>query len=104
MMRFRLLALFILFAMVACAQTVRWEHPSASHERMVRDKAACKRLAAKEAEREYQKQRVLGGDEFGRDESKYDASMAIFEIRKFETRVFENCMAEKGYTKAKGSE
>lgn len=102
-MRYKLLALAVVFALGACAQPVRWQHPTAPKERWAADLATCKRLAAREGQREYAKQQKLGGVDYTGKEDSYDARMAAFEIRKFEAAQTEECMMHKGYTKATGN-
>lgn len=101
-MRYRLLAFAILIGLVACAQPVRWQHPSAPQERWGADLDTCKRLAAREGQREYLKQQTLRGTDYTGKEESYDARMAAFEIRKFEAQLVEECMIRKGYAKATG--
>lgn len=96
----RFLALLVLFALGACAQSVRWQHPTAPKERWAADLATCKRLAARDGQREYAKQQSLRGVDYTGKEDSYDARMAAYDIRKFEAQQTEDCMKRKGYTKA----
>lgn len=100
-MHYRLMALFIVFAMAACAQTVNWEHSTAPKERWGVDQSTCKRFASREAEREYAKQERLSGTNYLGQTATHESRMAVYEVKKVATRVFEACMARKGYTKAK---
>lgn len=100
-MQLRHMVLVLVFALTACAQSDRWENPAAPKERWSADRATCKRLAAREAERDYAKQQRLSGMDYTGQTSTHQSRMAVYETRKEEIRVFEACMARKGYVKVK---
>ena len=100
-MRMRFFGLIALVGLAACAQSPRWEHSTAPRERWPADTASCARFAAHEAEREYAREIRSSGQDFTGETPTHDSRMAVYEMRKYQTRVVERCMADKGYTKAK---
>ena len=101
-MRLLLVSLAVLGLAVACAPTEHWEHPTWPKERWQADLETCKRLAWREAEKEYAKERRLSGTDYAGQENTLDARMAAYDISKYDQAQIDACMVKKGYRKVEG--
>ena len=86
----------------ACAQqpkSVNWQNPDVPREQWSEDMGQCRRMARREAEREAgtaASESVSGG--IGTGLSSYNSSMSRFELKRYEARVYADCMRRLGYT------
>ncbi len=95
---------FALLTMAACADDGPLQKPNVSEEQMAQDRAACRRLAKDEAERDL----VLTEErrQSPRDSrtGAYMSQMNRFSARKDRDDLYERCMARRGYTRKAGSD
>ena len=96
-----LLVLMALSLAAACAGTTDWRKPAVPEERGKLDKGTCRSSARADAEREFRRSAgAVGSPVYGTDRA-LERDMAIFNARRDEQRLFENCLKGLGYEKTK---
>lgn len=98
-------ALYVLAAtavLAACAGPDHWHRAGADDRQTAADTAACRSLAAGDAERDLAGEAArLEGTDLRRDSS-LGAQMLQYEYKKRRARLFNDCMRRRGYAKKKG--
>jgi hypothetical protein len=83
----------------ACAAPVsKWDHPSATSEQWLMDKANCRSRARRKSEKEYTATHFGGAggdDEFT---ATYDKNMQAFGSQRNRQNDYEDCLKRLGYT------
>ncbi|MCP5366542.1 MAG: hypothetical protein H6907_04835 [Hyphomicrobiales bacterium] len=94
-----LATLATLVLLAACAGPAKWHKAGADDRQSAADLAACRSLAARQAERDLapEASRLEGTDL--RRESSLGAQMLQYEYKKRRARLFTACMAQRGYAK-----
>lgn len=91
-----------LWAASCAAAPVAWERPGGTQDQWIKDKAACQFKARGKAEKRF---RQRGWDasplDFGTPDT-LSRDMARFDAKRDERRLFEDCLAARGYTKKEG--
>ncbi len=81
---------------------VQWENPGVPKEQWSKDRSACRHLATTLAEREYVREHIyLGRGDFGTANT-FQTRMARYDAGKRGNRLFDNCMARRGYSQIRG--
>ena len=93
-----------LAAVVACADDGPWRKPNASVEQRTRDRAACRRAATVEAERDLMLKEERSSGSRDTRTGAYMAQMNQFSAGKDRDDLFDRCMARSGYTRGPGSD
>lgn len=101
-----MLALLVLMALglaAACAEPTSWRKASVTGERWARDKSTCRSLAREKTEKEFRRRAgTVGSPVYGTGRT-FERNMAVFDARKDERRLFENCLKGLGYAKTKAA-
>lgn len=80
-----------------------WQKTGAGDEARRTDAAACRAMANREVDRDYERRGDFGqGDAFG-GQSTWQSNMAAYDARKSQTALFEQCMQAAGYQKVRVS-
>ena len=99
--RHAVIAAVLLFSLSACAAPYSWQNPDYPKERWARDRAACKEDVAEKVERRYGPEPVFSnrGGVFADTQIRRDFDN--YEGARSENRLFEECMRQRGYVKAR---
>lgn len=89
---------------VACADDDPWQQPNVSTEHMARDRAACRREATAEAERDLVLKEERGAGTRDSRTGAYMAQMNRFSAGRDRDTLFDRCMARRGYSRGAGAD
>ncbi len=92
----------LLLAASCAAPPVTWEKPGISNDQWVKDKVACQYKARREAEKGF-RQRGGGTSTSGFRDDTLSRDMSRYDARREERRLFEACLAARGYRKKKAA-
>ncbi len=87
----------------ACAQPTHWRKPGADVDEWSRDESACRARARTLAEREFRARSSEVGSPMADRGDTLEKQMAVYDARRDERRLFEDCMRAKGYAPDKGA-
>ena len=92
----------VIFGAVGCAESHRWENPSIDRSFWAADQSACKRDSERRAnieqEREFGRTHAIGAQE---GISTYRQSMIRYDSKRYASRLFEECLRARGYSKVR---
>ncbi|NQV83117.1 MAG: hypothetical protein HQ494_04780 [Rhodospirillales bacterium] len=99
-----LLILLPVWLSASCAApSVDWGKPGGSQDELTRDRWDCRAKARREADKNF-RQRDLSSRPAGfDDDNTLSRDMSRFDAQRDERRMFEQCMALRGYTKNKAA-
>ena len=97
--RARFIVGFALATAVACADDGPLQNPNVSDEQMAADRAACRRAATEEAERNFVLDQERGPSSRNSRTGTYMSQMNRFSAGRDRDELFDRCMARKGYTR-----
>lgn len=82
-----------------CAAPVsKWDHPSATSEQWVIDKANCRSRARKKSENDYKAAHYGGAGTDDEFTATYDKNMQSFSYKRSRQSDYEDCLKRLGYT------
>jgi hypothetical protein len=96
-------AVALLLLAAACAAPTHWQKPGASSEDWDRDEGACRARARAVAEREYRNRASEVGSPIHGSGSTFEKEMAVYDHRRRERALFEDCMRARGYAPDRGA-
>ncbi len=97
-----LILISALLAASCAAAPVAWEKPGANKDQWARDKVACQYKARREAEKRF-RQRDADASTSGFRTDTLSRDMARYDANRDERRLFEDCLADRGYAKKKAA-
>ncbi len=94
----------VVVAAVACADDGPWQKPNVSAEQAARDRAACRREATTEVERDMVLSEERGSRTRDSRTKAYMAQMNRFSAGRDRNDLFDRCMALSGYSRRAGTD
>ena len=92
----------LLFAASCAAAPVAWEKPGGNNDQWIKDKVACQYKARRKAEKRFRQQEG-GTSTSGLETDTLSRNMSRYDAKREERRLFEACLAARGYSKKKAA-
>jgi hypothetical protein len=92
----------VVVAVAACAEPARWQKPGAGADDWARDQSSCRYRARREADREFRALPPERDSSLSGGRSALEQDMAVYDAKRREQRMFENCLRNLGYAPEAG--